>query len=96
MGKNGNFLNHRFLFFNFFYFMVLKAKLLQESIQIKGQLLNDSQTKIELLEAQLEEINEILTLERADNAEKLKVLEDVNAKLGKDFLGFFKFSCLLL
>uniref|UniRef100_A0A1I8B4S1 ENTH domain-containing protein n=1 Tax=Meloidogyne hapla TaxID=6305 RepID=A0A1I8B4S1_MELHA len=67
-------------------FFESQAKTLQESIQIKGQKLNETQTKIEQLESQLEEINDILAKEKNTSAEKQKQMEEINLKIGNDFL----------
>ena len=90
MDLNGNFLNLRF-FFNFFNQKKFnfQAKTLQESIQIKGQKLIECQTKIEQLESQLEELEDVLNKVKVESAEKLKLMEEDKLKIGNDFLGYF-------
>ncbi|CAK5021541.1 unnamed protein product [Meloidogyne enterolobii] len=67
-------------------FFESQAKTLQESIQIKGQKLIECQTKIEQLESQLEELEDVLGKFKVESAEKLKLGEEDKLKMGNEFL----------
>jgi len=49
----------------------------------------ECQTKIEQLESQLEEVEDVLDKLKAESAEKFKLMEEDKLKIGNDFLGYF-------
>jgi hypothetical protein len=66
---------------------VFKAKLVQESIQTHAQSLHSSQTKVEQLQSELEDLKESGEAQKAQANKQIQLLKEENIQMKKQFSG---------